>query len=170
MRCTLLVGYLEGHRQGDLDKLKKEIIMKSFLLFIALLFVVTLSSSSAPTVTNAARAAKTERAVMRFDRPVTLMDVTLRGEYLFVHDDAAMARGESCTYVYKGTTEDPNRLVVAFHCIPVQRVKVDYFTVRTSPGATGDYELREFQFKGSTEAHLVPMHLHNAHVAIVPVN
>ena len=126
--------------------------MKSFLLFIALLFVVTLSSSSAPTVTNAARAPKTERAVMRFDRPVILMDVTLRGEYLFVHDDAAMARGESCTYVYKGTTEDPNRLVVAF------------------PSATGDYELREFQFKGSTEAHVVPMNPHDAHVAIVPVN
>jgi hypothetical protein len=150
--------------------LKKEIIMKSFLLFIALLFVVTLSSGSAPTVTNAARAAKTERAVMRFDRPVTLMDVTLRGEYLFVHDDAAMARGASCTYVYKGTTEDPNSLVVAFHCTPVQRNRVDYFTVRTSPGVTGDYELREFQFKGSTEAHLVPMNLHDAHVAIVPVN
>ena len=144
--------------------------MKSFLLFIALLFVVTLSSSSAPTVTTAAKAAKTERAVMRFDRPVTVMDVTLKGEYLFVHDDAAMARGESCTYVYKGTAEDPNQLVVSFHCTPVQRNRVDYFTVRTSPGATGDFELREFQFKGSTEAHLVPMHQHEAHVTIVPVN
>lgn len=144
--------------------------MKSFLLFIALLFVVTLSSSSAPTVTNAARAAKTERAVMTFNRPVTLIDVTLKGEYLFVHDDAAMARGEACTYVYKGTTEDPNHLIVSFHCTPVERNKVDYFTVRTSPGATGDYELREFQFKGSTEAHVVPMSQHEAHVTIVPVN
>ena len=144
--------------------------MKSFLLLIALLFVVTLSSSSAPTVTNAAISAKTERAVMTFNRPVTLMDVTLRGEYLFVHDDAAMARGEACTYVYKGTAENPNNLVVSFHCMPVQRKQVDYFTVRTSPGVTGDFELREFQFKGSTESHLVPMSQREAHVAIVPVN
>ena len=144
--------------------------MKSFLLFIALLSVVTLSSISAPTVTNAARAAKTERAVMTFERPVTLMDVTLKGEYLFVHDDAAMARGEACTFVYKGTAENPNHLVASFHCTPVERVKVDYFTVRTSPGTTGDYELREFQFKGSNEAHVVPMHQHEAHVTIVPVN
>jgi len=144
--------------------------MKSFLLFIALLFLVTLSSSSAPSVANAATSAKTERAVMTFNRPVTLMDVTLRGEYLFVHDDAAMARGEACTYVYKGTAENPSNLVVSFHCTPVQRKQVDYFTVRTSPGATGDFELREFQFKGSTESHLVPMSQHEAHVTIVPVN
>jgi len=144
--------------------------MKSFLLFMALLFVVTLSSSSAPTVTNAANGAKTERAVMRFNRPVTLMDVTLKGEYLFVHDDVAMARGEACTFVYKGATADPDHLVVSFHCTPIQRVKVDYFTVRTSPGATGDYVLREFQFKGSTEAHLVPMTQHTAHVPIAPGN
>jgi hypothetical protein len=145
-------------------------IMKSFLLFIALLFVVTLSSSSTPTVTSAASAGKTERAIITFDRPVTLMDVTLKGEYLFVHDDAAMARGEACTYVYKGTAENPDHLVASFHCIPLQRNRVDYFTVRTSPGATGDFELREFQFKGSTESHLVPMVQHEAHVTIVPVN
>jgi len=144
--------------------------MRSFVFLIALLFVVTLSSSSAPTVTNAAKAAKTEKAAFTFDRPVTLMDVTLKGQYLFVHDDAAMARGEACTYVYKGTAENPDNLVVSFHCTPVQRYKADYFTVRTSPGATGDFELREFQFKGSTEAHVVPMHQHNAHVTIAPAN
>jgi len=144
--------------------------MRSFVFLIALLFVVTLSSSSAPTVTNAAKAARTEKAAITFDRPVTLMDVTLKGQYLFVHDDAAMARGEACTYVYKGTAENLDNLVVSFHCTPVQRYKADYFTVRTSPGATGDFELREFQFKGSTEAHVVPMHQHEAHVTIAPVN
>ena len=143
--------------------------MKSFLLFIALLFVVTLSSSSAPTVSNAASAAKTERAVMTFDRSVTLMDVTLKGEYLFVHDDAAMARGEACTSHHTRTADPPDRPVVSFHGIPVQRYRLDASTVRTSPGATGDFELREFQFKGSTESHLVPMSQHEAHVTIVPV-
>jgi hypothetical protein len=131
--------------------------MKSFLLFIALLCAVTLSSSSAPSVTNAANAAKKERAVVKFDQPVKLMGVTLKGQYLFVHDDEAMARGEACTFVYKGEAENPNNLVVSFHCTPAARGKADYFTVRTLLTSPGQYELREFQFSGSTEAHLVPV-------------
>ena len=79
--------------------------MKSFLLFIAFLCAVTLSSSSTPSVTNAANAVKKERAVMKFNQPVTLMGRTLKGEYLIVHDDLAMARGEACTYVYEGVAE-----------------------------------------------------------------
>jgi hypothetical protein len=131
--------------------------MKSFLLFIALLCAVTLSSSTAPSVTNAASAAKKERAVMTFTQPVTLMGVTLKGEYLFVHDDQAMARGEACTFVYQGNAEITGKLVVSFHCTPLERPKVRNFTVRTLLTSPGQYELREFQFGGSTEAHLVPV-------------
>ena len=131
--------------------------MKSFLLFIAFLCAVTLSSSTAPSVTNAASAGKMERAVMKFSQPVTLMGKTLKGEYLFVHDDEAMARGEACTFVYKGDAEIPNKLVVAFHCTPAERAKVASFTVRTLLTPSGQYEVREFQFGGSTEAHLVPV-------------
>ena len=131
--------------------------MKSFLLFIALLCAVTLSSGSTASVTNAANAPNKQKAVMKFTEPVKLMGVTLLGQYLFVHDDAAMARGEACTFVYKGVAENPDKLVVSFHCTPAERTKVASFTVRTqliSPGVT---ELREFQFENSTEAHLVPV-------------
>jgi hypothetical protein len=131
--------------------------MKSFLLFIALLCAVTLSSSSALSVTNAADAAKKERATMKFNQPVKLMGVTLIGEYLFVHDDEAMARGEACTYVYKGDAEIPNKLVVSFHCTPAARANVAHFTVRTMLTSPGQYEVKEFQFAGSTEAHMVPV-------------
>jgi hypothetical protein len=143
--------------------------MKSFLLFIALLIAVTLSSSSAP-VTNAANAPKKEQAVMKFDRPVNLMGVTLKGEYLFVHDDEAMARGEACTFVYKGLTETPKKLITSFHCTPAARGEVHYFTVRTSLTLSGQYELKEFQFAGSTEAHLVPVSQPAAHLTIAPLN
>jgi hypothetical protein len=137
---------------------EKEIIMKSFLLFIALLCAVTLSSSSTPSVTNAANAPKKERAVMTFNQPVKLMGVMLKpGEYLFVHDDAAMARGEACTFVYRGDAEIPNKLVISFHCTPAERAKVSGFTVRTLLASPGQYEISEFQFGGSTEAHLVPV-------------
>jgi hypothetical protein len=152
-----------------MQTVEKEIIMKSLLLFIALLCVVVLSSS-APSVTSAANAAKKERAVMKFDRPVQLMDVMLKGEYLFVHDDEAMARGEACTFVYKGLAEVPGKLVVSFHCTPAVRGKVSNFTVRTLLTAPGLYELTEFQFGGSTEAHLVPMDPHPAHMTIAPTD
>lgn len=143
--------------------------MRSFLLFIALLFVVILSSSPAPSVT-AAEAGKKEKAVMNFDQPVRLLNVTLKGEYLLVHDDAAMARGEACTYVYKGLNETPRKLVASFHCVPSARAKAGSFRMRLSLLAPGEYELTEFQFAGSSEAHLVPSSQHAEHVDLVPLD
>jgi len=143
--------------------------MKSLLLFIALFCTLTLSSSSASSATNTANAAKRERAVIRFNQPVELMGVTLRGQYLFVHDDEAMARGEACTFVYKGVAAVPKKLIVSFHCTPAARAKATNFTVRTLLTLKGQYELREFQFGGSTEAHLVLVSPHAAHVPIAPV-
>jgi len=152
----ILRGYLAGLRQ-KIQTVEKEIIMKSFLLFMALLCAVTLSSTSIASVTNAANAARKHRAVTTFSQPVKLMGVTLKGEYLFVHDDAAMARGEACTFVYKGVVESKDKLVISFHCMPSARAKVASFTVRTSLTSPGQSEVREFQFAGSAEAHLVPV-------------
>lgn len=143
--------------------------MRSFLLFIALLFVVVLSTSPGPSAT-AAEAGKKQKAVMNFDQPVHLLNVTLKGEYLLVHDDAAMARGEACTYVYKGLNEIPKKLVASFHCVPSPRARADNFRMRLSLVAPGEYELTEFQFAGSSEAHLVPSNLHVEHVNLVPLD
>ena len=140
--------------------------MKSFLLFIALLCAVTLISSSAPSGSNAANVTKKERATLTFSQPVTLMGVTLRGDYLFVHDDAAMVRGEACTYVYKGNAAVADKLVVSFHCTPVPRTLVGRFTVRTILISPGQSELSEFQFAGSSEGHLVPASSQMAHVTL----
>lgn len=144
--------------------------MKSLLLFIALLFAVTLSSSPATSLTNAANAPKKERAVIKFNQPVTLMGLTLKGEYLFVHDDAAMARGEACTYVYEDGAEVQEKLVVSFHCTPVPRARVANFTVRSWPASAGHHEVSEFQFAGSTESHLVPVRQNAGYVTIAQVN
>jgi hypothetical protein len=143
--------------------------MRSFLFFIALLFVVILSSSPGPSVT-AAEAGKKEKAVINFDQPVRLLNVTLKGEYLLVHDDAAMARGEACTYIYKGLNETPKKLVASFHCVPSPRAKADSFRMRLSLLSPGEYELTEFQFAGSSEAHLVPSNQHAEHVDLVPLD
>lgn len=143
--------------------------MRTFLLFIAILLFVALGSTAAPSPTNAAKAANKETAVTKFDYPVSLMNVPLKGEYLFVHDDVAMARGEACTLVYKGLNETPENLVISFHCLPIARRKVETFTIRTTQVAPGHYELREFQFAGSQEGHIVPVSQHTAHVTITSV-
>jgi hypothetical protein len=144
--------------------------MKSFLLFIAVLCALILSSASAPSVSNAAASATRDRATMKFTAPVQLMGVTLQGEYLFVHDDAAMVRGEACTYVYKGDAAVANKLVISFHCTPATRAKVAHFTVRTFLTSTGRSELREFQFAGSSEAHLVPATQHAVDATVALAN
>jgi len=129
--------------------------MKSVAFFVVVLCAMIIGSVSLDT--KASNTARRQSAVTNFDRAVVLHGVTLKGQYLFIHDDAAMQRGEACTYVYEGNAPIPQKLVVSFHCVPVQRVKAKHFIVRsveTSPGIT---ELKEFQFAGDTEGHTVPI-------------
>lgn len=140
--------------------------MKSFILFTLILFTVSLSNSWSTSAGNTADAAKKERATVTFSQPVHLMDVELKGQYLFVHDDLAMARGAACTYVYEGDSEIPSKLIVSFHCTPIARSKTSKFTVRTLMTWPGRAELTEYQFGGSSEGHMVPMIPHIGHVNI----
>ena len=128
--------------------------MKSLLLLAVLLCAVT-PGSSLSSVSKASNVRPKHIAVMRFDQPVRLQGVMLKGEYLFVHDDAAMMRGETCTRVYQGSAELPANLVVSFHCSPVARKVAARFTVRIEL-FSGIDEVREFQFAGEAEGHLVP--------------
>jgi hypothetical protein len=96
-------------------------------------------------------AGKLQKAKVEFTETIKLLDVMLRGEYLFVHDDEKMAKGLDCTYVY----DSAGKLLVSFHCEPIERVKTDQFKVLvTTKGNV--LELEEYQFAGSTEAHRVP--------------
>ena len=131
--------------------------MKRVILFIALLFALGLPSFSTKSIAGGSGPNHKERGMVTFSEPVQLLNVTLKGEYLFVHDDGAMARGETCTFVYKNGVESKENLIVSFHCKPERRAKADRFTVRTKEGLTGLKEIREVQFAGSTEAHLVTM-------------
>ena len=144
--------------------------MKSFLLFAGLLCALTLSSSSVPAVSSGVGVIRLQRAEVNFAQPVELMGVTLKGDYVFVHDDQAMARGEACTFVYRGFNEEPKNLVSTFHCLPAARNQVAHFTVRTSRNEMGQLEITEYQFAGSAEAHLVPTHPHYAYVPLVWMN
>lgn len=132
--------------------------MKRLFVFISLLAAVALSAMPLRTAAKAAGHGHKESAIVEFRNPVKVLNVILKGKYLIVHNDELMARGEDCTYIYETTAGGPDKLVVSFHCTPVARAKAAGFTFRTAlllPN-TSVYELREFQFAGSSEAHMVP--------------
>jgi hypothetical protein len=108
---------------------------------------------------SAGNAPKKESAVVEFSQTVKLMDVLLRGRYLIVHDEARMAKGEACTYVYRGTAEKTDKLVTSFHCTHMDRVKTDKLKISYSNYGGKPYEtpeVIEIQFAGSADGHRVP--------------
>ena len=116
------------------------------------MFMSLMISIAAFAVHTRAEAKKNERATVEFTQSVKLLNVVLRGEYLVVHDEALMAKGEACTYLY----DRAGKLVVSFHCTPVERPKSDRFRVVTRRlDPSGISEIVEIQFAGSTEAHQV---------------
>ena len=125
---------------------------------IAILFAGALVMvSSGFAMTGVTAEAKVQKAVVVFDEPVKLLNVILKGQYLFVHDDELMAQGKACTYVYNYADGKQGDLVVSFHCVPVAREKSDHFAVTvTMQNGTNLYELAEYRFAGSTEGHKVP--------------
>jgi hypothetical protein len=137
--------------------------MKTLVFVSVVLCTLILGSVSSPG--TAATSVQKQKAVARFDRPVTLQGVVLKGTYLFVHDDAAMNRGEACSYIYKGEVEVTDKLVASFHCTHVERSKATHFVLRTVDTPLGA-ELREFQFSGETTSHAVPA---TGPTAVVPL-
>ena len=137
--------------------------MKTLVFVSVVLCTLILGSVS----WNSAAATDTgkRKAITQFDNPVIVQGVVLKGQYLFVHDDVAMNRGEACTYIYKGAVEDRDNLVVSFHCIHVERAMAKSFMTRTRETALG-VELTEFQFSGETAGHGVPQPPNSA---VVPV-
>jgi hypothetical protein len=93
----------------------KRILLATFALF----GLLVLGGSLWPSDSQAAP--QRESAVVEFTQTVKLGGVLLRGEYLIVHDEERMARGEACTYVYRGRQIDETRLITSFHCIHVDR-------------------------------------------------
>ncbi|HJQ26072.1 MAG TPA: hypothetical protein VKA60_19290 [Blastocatellia bacterium] len=125
---------------------------------LTLLAIAALLVAGVMAAPGSADGAKLQKAVVRFDEPVKLLDVILKGEYVIVHDDERMAKGEACTYVYTHENGRQGRLVVSFHCIPVECEPQDHFTVTLGAydPATRLPELLEYRFAGDSESHRVP--------------
>ena len=106
-----------------------------------------------------APAPRNESAVVEFPQTVLVNGVFLKGSYLVIHDEARMAKGENCTYIYEYKENEQGRLVTSFHCTPVERERVSKFTISLAPilqGPAGIRRVTAIQFAGSTEAHQLP--------------
>jgi hypothetical protein len=97
-----------------------------------------------------------ESLVVWFKRPVKVGDRILFGKYIIEHDNARMARGEPCTYIY--AAEDRSLPVVAFHCEHLDRPRGEQasVTLRSLGEPNGMQEFCEFQFAGELGAHGLP--------------
>ena len=119
-------------------------------------FALMISFTFAPA--GAAKPNPRDQAAVSFPETVKLLSVFLRGDYVIVHDEDLMAKGQPCTYIYRSESGQPGKLVIAFHCEHLEREKVAHFTVRYTPrrGAFDVPEVKELQFAGSTAGHRVP--------------
>ena len=136
------------------------------LIFVSVL-LCTLIFGSMSWKSTAASDVQKRKAVAEFPKPVTVLGVVLKGKYLFVHDDAAMKRGDACTYIYEGVAEVPDQLVTSFHCVHIDRTRANTFVWRSRETAPGVVELIDFQFSGETVAHGVPLLVNTAVVPLV---
>lgn len=132
--------------------------MKRIALMIFALFGFLMLSGSLLPSGKSATATRNQSAVVEFTENVKLRGVLLRGQYLFVHDEVRMAKGEPCTYIYRGKQADEGNLVASFHCIHVDREMISEFKATIIRRATpyNVPELTEIQFAGSKDGHRVP--------------
>lgn len=130
----------------------KRIVLATFALF----GLAALGGSLWPSDSQAAP--RRESAVVEFVQTVKLGGSLLRGEYLIVHDEERMARGEACTYVYRGRQLDETKLVTSFHCIHKDRETATAFKTTFAPRLSAYQvpEITEIQFAGSKDGHKVP--------------
>jgi hypothetical protein len=122
------------------------------------LLLASLTFIGAPAASGMTENTQREEAVVEFTETVRLQGVLLRGQYLILHDDAKMAAGEPCLYVYTMKAGKRDRLVIALHCEPVERKQAKQFAVRLTPrnSAYTTREVREIQFAGFAKAHRIP--------------
>jgi hypothetical protein len=122
------------------------------------LLLASLAFINAPAAGGAPENTRREEAVVEFTETVRLQGVLLRGQYLFLHDNAKMAAGEPCLQVYTMKSGKRDRLVIALHCEPVERKQAERFTVLLTPrnSAYTVREVREIQFAGFAKAHRIP--------------
>ena len=93
--------------------------------------------------------------VVTFREPVRVTGAILMGRYVIQHDDARMARGEPCTYIFEAA--ERRMPLITFHCTHLERQPSETAIVVLRPGKdSGMKQLAEFQFAGDDASHGAP--------------
>jgi hypothetical protein len=125
-------------------------VMMLLMIGLPMLLGFTLAQTHSDPTTK-------QDAVFEFTDKTKVGEAILLGKYYFEHDDSRMARGEPCMYIYNYDGIKPGKLVVSFHCTPVQRPKArDVIVTVQMTDAPDVFVLKEIQFLDSTKGHLVP--------------
>jgi hypothetical protein len=100
-----------------------------------------------------------QSAIVRFEHPTRVGSQILIGNYVIVHDEEKMTRGQPCTTLYRvGTRMRLTDEVVSFRCIPHERkIGPSFVTTVSSNPELGIDTLTEYQFAGDSEGHGVPI-------------
>ena len=122
------------------------------IVLATLLLAALMTTAGLLAATASADPRSNESATVEFAEPVILAACFPPWQNRVEHDEDRMAKGEDCTYIYNRQ----GKLVVSFHCTPVQRNRAERFTIVTERDLTGTPTVREIQFSGSTEAHQAP--------------
>jgi hypothetical protein len=116
-----------------------------------------LLASGVPAVTLQTQSTTRQSAVVVLVDKTKIGDVVLQGKYVFEHDDGRMSPGEPCMYIYTYEQGKPGKLVVSFHCKPVDRPPARELVVNVAMTREPEvFELKEIQFAGTSKGHLVP--------------
>lgn len=136
--------------------------MKHFLLMSLVVAAVAMLAGAQALRAHAAPPGK-DMSVVDLPDKTRVVKIVLQGKYIFVHDDEKMASGAACFDIYEYSADAagqpearPDKLVVSFHCQPVQREKATHIVLTYGMVNPELFELREIQFTGSTEGHRVP--------------
>lgn len=127
--------------------------MRSRMIIGTALVAAVLAMATA----SASAVATRKSAAFTFDRPTLIAGTVVKGQVIIVHDAEKMAKGEPCTTVYRSDRGRNGKALVEFMCQPVARAAVPQFRTICRLSADQD-QLMEYQFKGETEAHGVPLH------------
>jgi hypothetical protein len=123
-------------------------------LIPALIISVTLIGVNAYSLRGATLNPLNEKSVVNLPDKTMVGGVVLQGPYIFEHDYDRKARGEPCLCVYAMRDGQQAELVVAVHCMPVERPVARYPVVTVGmTEQAGVFKLTEIQFPGSTTGH-----------------
>lgn len=121
-----------------------------------LLAVVLLMTAAMVPLIGHANNPQYKSVVATFTKNTLFYNVVLRGDYLIVHDDAAMSvPGKHCTRIYHYGNGQVGALVTSFRCQPVSSESARQTNFSVISGVNLN-RVTGFQIAGDEEIHAVP--------------